>query len=54
MRPLGRPRRKWKDNFKISITEIGYEGADWIYLAHIRGSTAESYRHDDDPSGCTK
>ena len=23
----------WKDNVKIYLKEIGYEGMDWIYLA---------------------
>jgi hypothetical protein len=24
-RPLGKPRRKWKDNIKIELEEIGWE-----------------------------
>jgi hypothetical protein len=32
-RPLGRPRRRWVDNIKIDLTEIGLGGMDWIYLA---------------------
>jgi hypothetical protein len=27
-RPLGRPRRKWVDNIKINIREIGWDGMD--------------------------
>jgi hypothetical protein len=27
-RPLGRPRRRWVDNIKIDITEIGSSGLD--------------------------
>jgi hypothetical protein len=30
--PLGRPRRKWKDNIKIGLEEIGLAGVDCIYL----------------------
>jgi hypothetical protein len=32
-RPLGRPRRKWVDNIKKDLGEIGWGGMDWIYLA---------------------
>ena len=32
-RPLGRPRRRWKDNIKIHLQEVGYEGVDWMGLA---------------------
>jgi hypothetical protein len=32
-RPLGRPRRRWMDNIKIDLREIGWDGMDWIDLA---------------------
>jgi hypothetical protein len=32
-RPLGRLRRRWKDNIKIDLREIGIEGVNWIPLA---------------------
>jgi hypothetical protein len=32
-RPLGRPRRRWVDNIKIDLLEIGWGGVDWICLA---------------------
>jgi hypothetical protein len=32
-RPLGRPRRKWVDNIKMDLLEIGWGGVDWIGLA---------------------
>jgi hypothetical protein len=32
-RPLGRPRRRWVDNIKIDLGEIGWDGRDWIELA---------------------
>jgi hypothetical protein len=35
-RPLGRPRRKWVDNIKIDLIEIGWDGVDWIDLAQDR------------------
>jgi hypothetical protein len=28
-RPLGRPRRKWVDNIKMELVEIGLGGVDW-------------------------
>jgi hypothetical protein len=35
-RPLGRPRRRWVDNIKIDLREIGWDGIDWIDLAQDR------------------
>jgi hypothetical protein len=35
-RPLGRPRRKWIDNIKMNLREIGWDGTDWIYLTQDR------------------
>jgi hypothetical protein len=32
-RPLGRPRRRWVDNIKLDLREIGWDGMDWIDLA---------------------
>jgi hypothetical protein len=32
-RPLGRPRRRWKDNIKIDLREMGKDGVNWIHLA---------------------
>ena len=32
-RPLGRPRRRWEDNIKINLHEVGCGGMDWIELA---------------------
>jgi hypothetical protein len=32
-RPLGRPRRRWEDNIKMDLREIGIEGENWIQLA---------------------
>jgi hypothetical protein len=31
-RPLGRLRRRWKNNIKMDVQEMGYEGVDRIYL----------------------
>jgi hypothetical protein len=35
-RPLGRPRRRWVDNNKMDLREIGWDGIDWIDLAEDR------------------
>jgi hypothetical protein len=35
-RPLGRPRRRWEDNIKMDLGEIGIDGANWIRLAQDR------------------
>jgi hypothetical protein len=32
-RPLGRSRRRWVDNVKMDLGEIGLCGMDWIQLA---------------------
>ena len=35
-RPLGRPRRRWKDNIKIDLQEVGGGIGDWVKLAQDR------------------
>jgi hypothetical protein len=35
-RPLGRPRRRWENNIKIDLREIGIDGANWIRLVQDR------------------
>jgi hypothetical protein len=35
-RPLGRPRRRWEDNIKMNLGEIGIDEANWIRLAQDR------------------
>jgi len=34
-RPLGRPRRRWEDNIKMDLQELG-EGGDWEELVQDR------------------
>jgi hypothetical protein len=35
-RPLGRPERRWIDNMKMGLLEIGLSVVDWIGLAQDR------------------
>jgi hypothetical protein len=35
-RPLGRPRRRWVDNIRIDLGEVGWGDVDWIGLAQDR------------------
>jgi hypothetical protein len=42
-RPLGRPRRRWEDNIKMYLREVGCGGADWVDLAQDRDRGALVY-----------
>jgi hypothetical protein len=35
-RPLGRPRRRWVDNIRMDLVEMGWGDVDWIGLAQDR------------------
>jgi len=35
-RPLGRPRRRWEDNIKMDLQDVGCWGMNWIRLAQDR------------------
>jgi hypothetical protein len=37
-RPLGRPRRRWEDNIRLDLQEVGCGSMDWIEMAQDRGS----------------
>jgi hypothetical protein len=52
-RPLGRPRRRWEDNVKMGLREIGIDGANWIRLAQdrVQWRTCE---HGNEPSDSIK
>jgi hypothetical protein len=34
--PLGRPRRRWVDNIRMDLGEVGWGNVDWIGLAQVR------------------
>ena len=35
-RPLGRPRRRWENNIKMDLLEVGWGHLGWIGLAQDR------------------
>jgi hypothetical protein len=35
-RPIGRPSRRWEDNIRMDLREIGWGRMDWIDLAQDR------------------
>ena len=35
-RPVGRPRRRWEDNIKMDLQEVGGGCGDWMELAEDR------------------
>jgi hypothetical protein len=35
-RPLGRPRRRWQDNIKMDLQEVGGVRGEWMELAQDR------------------
>jgi hypothetical protein len=35
-RPLGRPRRRWVDNIKMDLREIGWDGVHWMDMFQDR------------------
>jgi len=47
-RPLGRPRRRWVDNIRMDIQEVGCGYMDWIRLA------ADACECSNEPSGSVK
>ena len=49
-RPLGRPRRRWEDNIKADLQELGRGCGDWMELAQDR----DRCEYGNEPSGCIK
>ena len=50
--PLGRPRRRWEDNIKMDLQEVGGGCGDWMELAQYRdGQVAGTCEYGDEPSG---
>jgi hypothetical protein len=53
-RPLGRPGRRWEDNVKMDLREIGFAGVDWIHLDQDRDRWPALVKHGNEPSGSIK
>jgi len=49
-RPLGRPRRRWVDNIRMDLQEVGCDYMDWIGLAEV----AEACECGNEPSDSVK
>jgi hypothetical protein len=53
-RPLGRPRRRWLDNIRMGLVEMGGGDVDWIGLAQDRGRWRALCEFGIEPSGSIK
>ena len=52
-RALGRPRRRWEDNIKMDLREVGCDTRDWIALAEDRDQW-RAYKGGNEPPGSSK
>ena len=50
-RPLGRPRRRWEDNIKMDLQEVGGGRGDWMELVQDRDRLAGTCGYDEELSG---
>ena len=50
-RSFGRPRRRWEDNIKINLYEVGCGGMDWLIWLRTGGGL---FKRGNEPSGSTK
>jgi hypothetical protein len=50
-RPLGRPRRRWVDNIKMDLREIGCDRVDWMDVAQDRDQWRALVNTVFEPSG---
>jgi hypothetical protein len=53
-RPLGRPRRRWDDNIRMDLQEVGFGCVNWIGLAEDRDRWRAIFECGDEPSGSIK
>ena len=51
-RPLGRPRRRWVDNIRMELQEVGCGYMDWIGLA--QDTHTDACECGNEPSGSVK
>jgi hypothetical protein len=53
-RPLRRPRRRWVDNIRMALGEVGWGDVDWIGLAKDRNRWRALVDFGIEPTGSTK
>jgi hypothetical protein len=53
-KPLGRPRRRWVDNIRINLGEMGWGNVDWVGLAKDRNRWRALVEFGIEPSGSMK
>jgi hypothetical protein len=53
-RPLERPRRRWENNIKTDLREVGCGGIDWIDLAQDKKRWPGFCEYGDEPLGSIK
>jgi hypothetical protein len=52
--PLGEPRRRWENNIRMDLREVGWDGVDWIDLAQDRDQWGSSCEHGNEPPNSIK
>ena len=52
--PLGRHRRRWEDNIRMDLQEVGCRGLDWIELAQVRDRLTGNCECCNESSGSIK
>ena len=53
-RPLGRPRRRWEDNIRMDLREVGCDPGEWIDLADDKGPMSSLCKGGNEPPGSLK
>ena len=53
-RPLGRPRRRWEDNIKMDLQEVGCGGYGLDRVGSGYGRVADTCERGNEPSGSIK
>jgi hypothetical protein len=53
-KPFGRPRRRWEDNMKMDVQEVGRVCGDWMELAQDRDRRRALVKYSKELSGFIK
>ena len=53
-RPMGRPRRRWVDNIRMDLQEVGCGYVDWIGLDQDKRQVVDACECGNEPSGSVK